>query len=158
MTTVACNLREVASDSLVGFEGVGQDSFRGEKLYIANGCIYGVAGENCDGYIHAIEWFRNGADSTSRPQPPKKADWILMELSASGISTYNTLLERDPCYEPLMAIGSGRKVAMYCMKYLKMSPAQAVREACRVDTWSKPPVFIATLREQVVRRYTKRSK
>lgn len=158
MTTVACNLKEIAADSHVTLEGVGQDSFKGEKLYVANGGIYGVSGEHCDGYIHAIEWLRNGAHPTNRPEPPKKSDWVLIELSEFGIATYNTLLERDPCYEPFMAIGSGRKVAMYCMKYLKLSPADAVREACRVDAWSKPPIFVADLKDLDVRRYKKKSK
>lgn len=157
MTTIASNLKEIAADSRVTLEGVGSDAFQGEKLYIANGNIYGVAGEDCDGSILAIEWLRLGAMPDFRPSAAG-AEWNLIELSPAGLAVYNTHLEREPCYERILAIGSGRKVAMYCMKYLKMSPKEAVREACKVDDWSKPPIYYASLADPVVRRLTEKRK
>lgn len=157
MTTVACNLKEIAADSHVAIEGFGKGSFSGEKLYSVNGSLYGVAGEDCDGAILAIEWLREGASRDFRPSA-SGAEWDLIELSSIGIATYNIHLEREPIHERVMAIGSGCQVALYCMKYLKMSPREAVREACKVDDWSKPPIFYASLADPVVRRLTEKRK
>lgn len=157
MTTIASNLKEIAADSNVHLEGVGSDAFVGEKIFVANGRLYGVAGEDCDGSILAIEWLQSGGAPDFRPAAAG-ADWTLLELSPLGIAVYNTQLERETCHERVLAIGSGRKVAMYCMKYLKMSPREAVREACKVDDWSKPPIFYASLADPVVRRLTEKRK
>ena len=46
----------------------------------------------------------------------------------------------------MLAVGSGRKVALYCMKYRGMSPAEAVAEACKVDHWSEVPIYRASLK------------
>lgn len=149
MTTIACNLREIAADTRVGWEGVGTDAFTGQKLFAAkNGALYGWTGENCTGSIRAMEWLLGDRPAETKPHPPEYEhdwDWKLIELSKDGIAIYNEYLEREVTLEPVLAVGSGRKVALYCMKYLRMSPAEAVREACRVDHSSEIPVYTASL-------------
>jgi hypothetical protein len=149
VTTIAANLREMAGDTRVTWEGIGTDAFAGVKLFPAkNGAIYGVTGGDCTGSIRALEWLQGDRPLELKPHPPEYEhgwDWRIIELSPEGIAVYNVYLERDPTLEPLLAVGSGRKVAMYCMKYLHMSPAEAVREACRVDDHSDSPIYVASL-------------
>lgn len=149
MTTIACNLREIAADTRVTWEGVGTDAFSGVKLFAGkNGSIYGITGNNCAGSMRAIEWLTGDRTPETKPHPPEYEhdwDWKLIELSKDGISIFNEYLERDITTEPLLAVGSGRKVALYCMRYLKMSPAEAVREACKVDHYSASPIYCGSL-------------
>lgn len=158
MTTIACNLSEIAADTRVTWEGVGSDAFTSIKLFAAkNGMVYGVTGEDCTGSLRAIEWLQGDRNPDHRPHPPEYEhtwSWKLIELSKDGIAIYNPYLEREVTAEPMLAVGSGRKVAMYCMRYLKMSPAEAVREACRVDHYSEVPVYRASLAHPKVTRWT----
>ena len=157
MTTIACNLKEIAGDTRVTWEGIGTDAFSGIKIFPAkNGAIYGVTGENCAGSIRAIEWLQGDRLPEYKPQPPEYEhdwSWRLIELSADGIALYNEYLERERTFDPILAVGSGRKVAIYCMRYLHMTPAEAVHEACKVDHWSQAPVFTASLAEPEVVRW-----
>ncbi len=156
MTTIACNLTEIAADSRVTWEGVGRDQFSAVKLFPTKNAIYGVTGENCTGSLIAIDWLQSGAPKDFKPLPPEYDndwDWKLIELSKNGIAIYNTFLEREVCLDNVLAVGSGRKVALYCMKYLGMSPAEAVREACKVDCWSDIPIYHATVKSRVVARW-----
>lgn len=157
MTTIACNLHEIAADTRVTWEGAGTDAFSAVKLHVGkNGAVYGMTGENCNGAIRAIEWLTGDRNPELKPLPPEYEhdwDWKLIELSKDGISVYNELLERERTIEPVFAVGSGRKVALYCMKYLRMTPAQAVREACKVDHFSEVPVFTASLQHPRVVRW-----
>lgn len=148
MTTIACNLKEIAADTRVTWEGIGSDAFAGIKLFAAkNGAIYGVTGANCTGSIRAVEWLQGDRANENKPHTPEPNDWNwrLIELSKDGIAIYNEYLEKDSTLEGYLAVGSGRKVAMYCMKYLRMSPAEAVREACKIDDFSEGPIYTATL-------------
>ncbi len=134
-------------------EGVGSDVYSAIKLFATETAIYGIHGENCEGQIRAIEWLQQGSHPENRPEPTKAADWHIIELSPSGIVIYNTWLERDFLLNKFIAIGSGRKVAMYCMKVLGMSPAEAVREACKADDWSDAPIYVADLKDLVPKRW-----
>lgn len=162
MTTIACNLHEIAADTRCTEEGVGVDVYSTVKLYSAkSGAIYGLTGENCDGSLRAIEWLQGDRLTETKPHPPEYEhdwSWRLIELSAGGIAVYNTYLERDPTLEPFLAVGSGRKVAMYCMKVLRMSPAEAVREACKMDHWSEVPIYTASLKDPRVVRWVPKKK
>ena len=151
MTTIASNLREMAGDTRVVLEGIGTDSYASVKIFVAKNAIYGIHGENVAGQIHAIDWLQQGSLAENRPEPPKAADWHIMELSPAGLAVYNTWLERDVLLNKYIAIGSGRKVAMYCMKILGMSPAEAVREACRVDDFTDMPIYTVSLTDLAIK-------
>lgn len=148
MTTIACNLKEMAADTQVTWEGVGGDAYSGIKLASGNGAVFGITGGNCDGSITALDWLISGGSKESKPLPPDYDhdwDWKIIELSPKGIAIYNERLEKEENLEPLLAVGSGRKVALYCMKYLHMSPAEAVAEACKIDHWSNIPIYVINL-------------
>lgn len=158
MTTIACNLKEMAADTRVVWEGIGSDAYSGIKLYPSKrGGVLGVTGGNCTGALRAVEWLQQETPSLEhRPQPPTGDhgwDWKIIELTPQGIAVYNEILEREPIMDDVMAVGSGRKVALYCMKYLGMSPAQAVYEASKVDEWSDAPVFSVSLSDPKVVRW-----
>ena len=143
----------MAGDTKVSQEGVGSDVYSSVKIFTTDTSICGIHGENCEGQIRAIEWLQQGSHPENRPEPTKAADWHIIELSPSGIAIYNTWLERDLLLNKFIAIGSGRKVAMYCMKILGMSPAEAVREACKADDWSDVPIYVADLKDLAPRRW-----
>lgn len=155
MTTIACNLKEIAGDTRVTWEGVGTGAFAGIKLFPAtNGAIYGVSGSDCTGSIRALEWLQGDRHPELMPLPPEYEhgwDWKLIELSKDGIAIYNPYLERDMTIEPVLAIGSGAQVAMWCMKYAGMSPAEAVHAACQADDYTDVPIYTASLADPVVR-------
>jgi len=135
----------MAGDTRVGWGEVNDDTYQAVKLFMSKqvGAIYGMSGENCTGAIRAIEWLQSDRNLEARPHPPEYEhdwDWKLLELSRGGIAVYNEYLEREPIIGSCAAIGSGAKVALYCMRYLNMSPAEAVREACKVDHHSELPV------------------
>lgn len=147
MTTIACNRKEIAGDSLVSLDGVGSDEFLSKKLYRIGKSIFGETGENCNDVGIAIEWLRSGRKPRNRPRiAGGGADFLLLELSPEGIFVWNTSLTRDPLLEMFAAVGSGRKVALYCMKHLGMTPEKAVQEAAKVDRYTKSPVYVERLR------------
>jgi len=162
VTTIATDGKEIAADTRVTWEGIGSDTFAGVKIYPAkSGALYGVSGENCTGSIQAIEWLQGDRAYETKPSPPEYDhdwSWMLIELSRDGIALYNTYLEREVTLEPMLAVGSGRKVAMYCMKYLRMTPAEAVAEACKVDHFSATPIYVASLTAPKVCRWVPRPK
>ena len=158
MTTIACNRHEMAADTRVTWEGVGTDVYTARKLYVGRNAIYGVTGDDCSGAIRAIEWLKGDRNPEQKPLPPEYEhswDWKIIELSADGIAIYNELLEREVTDEDVLAVGSGRKVALYCMKHAspRLSPAEAVRAACLVDHYSSVPIYRARLDALKVERW-----
>jgi len=152
MTTIACNLKEMAGDSRGGYEGVGTDFVKVMKLFTANGSIYGMQGEDCAGQIHAVDWIMKGAIPENKPMI-FQANWHFLELSPKGIFLWNNVHEREPLLHNVMAVGSGRKVALYGMIYLGMSPAEAVLAASKVDVNTGPPIFVASLKDLQIKQW-----
>ncbi len=155
MTTIALNLKEMAADTRCTWEGVGTDVYQAVKIFAGPKALYAITGENCDGSAICVEWLQSGTGPQGRPDRPEDCewDWKVVELSVGGIAIYNTYFEREVTTEPYLAFGSGRKVAYYCMKYLGMAPAEAVREACKVDHWSEVPVYSAKLADLAIQRW-----
>lgn len=145
MTTIACNLQEMSADSLVSDEYVGTGEYASRKLHRIGDSIFGESGENCEEIGLAIEWFKRGQIPDERPEFTEDADFIILELSRKGIFVWNKFLVPTFIDERFMAIGSGRKVALYCMKHLKMPPEQAVLESSKVDRYTKPPIHTEKL-------------
>lgn len=148
MTTIACNRRLMAADSCVTVDGVGTDRYLGVKLHAIGRSIFGETGDNCNETGLALEWIRAGRKVKSRPKLSEHADFLLLELNPEGIFLWSPRLTSEPIIEENMAVGSGRKVALYCMRVLKMTPAQAVFEASKMDEWTKPPVIELKLKRR----------
>lgn len=148
MTTIACNRRVIAADSCLTHQdiGIGTGQFPTQKLHRIGRSIFGERGEDMAGIALALDWLRKGAKYSKRPEIPDDADWYLLELAPEGIYLWDTTLTRDPVKEPNFAIGSGAKAALYCMRFLKMSPLRAVEEASRVDAFTRAPFVVETLR------------
>jgi hypothetical protein len=148
VTTIACNLKEMAGDSCITFEdiGIGTGQAPTKKLHRIGKSIFGERGENMAGVHIMLDWIRGGAKLKRRPDSiPKGADFYLLELSPKGIFLWTSDFERDVINEPNFAIGSGAKVALYCMRYLNMGPRKAVEEAARVDAYTKGPFALERL-------------
>lgn len=148
MTTIACNRKEMAADSLFTFDDAGVGAFPTRKLYRIADSIFGEAGED-NSSSRMIRWLVNGRREDERPHFDKneKNACILIELSPEGIHVWDHELFPYPVREDTFAIGSGRKVALYCMRVLNMSPEQAVKEACKVDHGTREPIDVERLPE-----------
>jgi ATP-dependent protease HslVU (ClpYQ) peptidase subunit len=148
MTTIACNRREIAADSCVthGDIGIGAGQYRTPKLHRIGRSIFGERGESMAGVSQALWWLRKGAKRHDMPKLPKDADFYLLELAPQGIFLWDSYLDRELIDEPNFTIGSGGKVALYCMRELKMTPAQAVAEAAKVDAYTRAPIITMKLK------------
>ena len=144
MTTIACNLREIAADSCVTYDdlGIGTGQYSSRKLHRIGSSVYGERGESTAEVPILLDWIRRGCRPKTRPTLSKAADFFLLELSPDGIFLWTHHCAREPVDEPNFAIGSGGKVALYCMRYLKMSPSEAVVEAAKVDIFTKGPFMV----------------
>lgn len=152
MTTIACNLEMIVGDSLVSHDDIGTGAYLGMKLHRIGNSIFGEAGEDCSGIGIALDWLRMGKHRADPPYPIEDSDWNLLELAADGIFVWDTWLRREPVYEPNMAIGSGRKVALYCMRVLKYDPLKAVAEAAKVDHHTRAPFHVERLSKKPRRK------
>lgn len=148
MTTIACNLKEMAADSCITLDdiglGTGQESVK--KLHRIGKSIFGERGDNVAGVPVMLEWISKGAKWKKPPELPKGADFSLLELSPKGIFLWGSDMTCEHLIADNYAIGSGGKVALYCMRVLKMSPAQAVAEAIKVDAYSRAPIHTERLK------------
>ena len=148
MTTIACNLKEMAGDSCVTYDdiGVGTGQYSSKKVHRIGKSIFGERGESTAEVPILLEWIRGGCKPKRRPTLTKSADFFLLELSPSGIFLWTHHLAREPVLEQNFALGSGAKAALYCMRYLGMSPRKAVEEAAKVDAYTKAPFVVERLR------------
>lgn len=105
--------------------------------------LYGVAGGDCTGAEFVLNWIESGASWKDRPSKKEyRGDYFILRLSPSGIA----IASDGPTFESIeadfYAVGSGRKVARYCIEKLKMGLLEAVMDACEADRpWSSPPLF-----------------
>jgi len=136
MTTVACNLHLMAADSKVGTDEP-EISFQTEKLFRIGDSIFGICGDgNCWRFI---SWAKSGFLKDDRPlffpdDSLTKGDFEVLELAPDGIFVWDETLFRIPIIGVShYAVGTGSKVAVYCMKFLGLSPDAAVKEASKVD-------------------------
>lgn len=148
MTTIACTRKVMAADSCFTFDdiGIGTGQASSKKLHRIGKSIFGERGEDCTGVSFALDWIRRGCKWRDRPTMPKGASFNLLELNPNGIFLWSQALDRDLITEPNFAVGSGAKVALYCMRHLGMSPLKAVAEAAKVDAFTKGPFFSESLK------------
>jgi hypothetical protein len=149
MTTIAVSLTEMAADSCFSYEGAGTDVFPTKKLYRIGDSIFGEAGDG-PGAARMIQWLQRGQKYKEQPKYERTLGndehaFCLVELCKEGIFLWDYACMRYPVRQEVFAIGSGRKVAMYCMRYEKKSPEQAVKAACLVDDGTREPVDVMRL-------------
>lgn len=136
MTTIACNLREMAADTLVVNSG---PMYHADKIFRIGLSLVGTAG---DGYMSLafIEWFKSTKRSMHTLQkmiPIEHRDDILMiELRPGGIHLWNGWGVAERIHNEFYAIGSGSMVAIAELKRGE-SPAKAVMAASDWDENTK---------------------
>ncbi len=135
----------MAADSCFTFDDAGTGAFTTKKLYRIDDSIFGEAGGGSSSRI--IRWLIDGRRPDERPSFDKeeKGEAIVIELNREGIFIWDHELFAYPVLENSFAIGSGRKVALYCMRVQRMSAEEAVKEACKVDDGSREPVHVEKL-------------
>ena len=145
MTTIACDRTTMAADSLVTCSG--SRNCQTAKIWRHHRSIFGACGD-CPAIAKFRRWVEAGMPQTEVPTFDDDADLGVLELRPDGIYIWDVGLfpDRLEDAEQNYATGSiGAGVALYAMRVLNMSPADAMREACRVDTESGAPVRYLTL-------------
>jgi hypothetical protein len=132
VTCIACNLREMAADSLVQIEGNGH-YFACKMIRLEDGSIAGGAGKG-NGAELLMDWLAQGGLRGNEPEF-KDPDFFVLQLKRDGIYLYADSCIPEKLKDKNFAIGSGSDYAKLAMRHpkLKMSPAGAVREAIKHD-------------------------
>lgn len=131
MTTVACDGKSMASDTLVDDGGT---RARCTKIYKVNGDLIGFAGALGSG-LAFIDWYKTRTES-----PPTLSDTNIIILKASGkIELWDESEYPMTFSNKFYAIGSGADAALAAMHCGK-SPTEAVKIACKVDMSTGLPV------------------
>lgn len=140
----------MAGDSCVTYDdiGIGTGQYTARKIHRIGNSIFGERGESTAETPILLEWIRGGCKPAKRPMLSDHADFFLLELAPEGIFLWTHHVAREQLLEPNFAIGSGGKVALYCMRYLGMTPGKAVEEAAKVDAYTKGPVVVERLRKK----------
>lgn len=145
MTTIACNLKVIAADSKCTW-GDTDVGFSCMKLFKVGESIYGTRGDNHSNLF--VEWAKAGFKRGRKPSiVGKDPDFTILELSPSGISIWDEFFVRIELKDKNFAVGSGAKIALYCMRHHNMSPEDAVKEAAKVDEYTKLPVDVWRLHD-----------
>lgn len=140
MTVIACNLKQMAGDSLVT---AGSDHWYTSKLYrIDDGSVAGVAG--CGGE-DVVEWIKRGCVKGDEPKLAD-SDFYVMHLKRDGIYLYCNSLVPDKLKAKNHAIGCGAKVALFAMRKLKKLPRDACLAAIEVDHFCGGDVDVMALK------------
>lgn len=139
MTTVASNLKRMASDSMVSSDD-GVD-IRIEKLtVVGSGAIVGIAGtlENSSKFLEYIE------AKGKKKRPTMTNDFEALVLTEMGLFFYDRSCRARPVTEGFCAIGSGTQAAMAKLRE-GSGPLAAVRHAARADKSTAPPFRVLSL-------------
>lgn len=130
MTVIACNLSEMAADSLC-HEDDTSHYFAEKMMRLADGSIIGGAGNHPE---KIMEWISRGSPDNDRPEFKEKTDdFSILHLKRDGIWVYINSIVPWRLKEKNYAVGCGADVALYCMRILKMSPAEAAKEATKIN-------------------------
>ena len=142
MTTIVTNREMMICDSNVVMDSLGV--YPTNKFKRIGDSLYGVCGGDCSGAEFILNWLDNGGSWKDRPSKKEyRGDYFILRLAPNGIAIASS---ESPSFEAIeadfYAIGSGRKVARYCVERLGMSLPEAVLEACEFDRpWSSPPLY-----------------
>jgi len=142
MTVIACNLKEMAADSLCHEDD--SSSYMADKLLrCEDGSIVGGAGNHPE---TVMDWIRRGKPANDRPAfDPEKDNFSILHLRPDGIWLYNNSLVGFRLKERNYAIGCGADVALYAMRRQKVSPKQACEEAISTNMFCGGDVDVMVL-------------
>lgn len=129
MTTIACNHKVMAGDSLCDDGGM---RAKAVKIFDIDGDFLGIAGSLAQG-LKFVSWYKS-----REGEPPCCDETTILVLSKGKIFTW----ENGGCIpvaEKFYSIGSGAHAAMAAMICGK-APDEAVKVACKVDIGSGLPI------------------
>lgn len=102
------------------------------KIHRIRDCLVGMAGDVAL-TTKFLAWFRKECPSDELPiNNEENKSFCAIVLTPKGLYYYADCCEPDKLKESTYAIGTGAQAAMVAM-HLGKTPAQAVREAMRVD-------------------------
>lgn len=137
MTTIAINKTSIAADSQFTHQNL---ITKGDKLFRVGDDIIGFAGA-VEAGIAFVDWKKGGEKPVELDE-----DFEAFVLSKDGrITWYGSKMVPIPVKEKFTAIGSGSHLAIGAM-YAGLSPEEAVKIACKVDTGSCLPVKVFKLK------------
>lgn len=144
MTTIAASVVGMAADTQL----TGEYKFRVQKIFaLPDGGIAGGAGDWVRAYA-GLQWLLGGEVG----DPPKIKGASLLILRPDG-SLW--IADNDwpafPLLDKTAAIGCGAQAAMVAMASGK-SPAEAVKEVCKLDAYTGDPVQYLTLEPKAKRK------
>lgn len=125
MTTIVCNMEEMAVDSLCTDSAT---KCSVTKMFRVGETLVGVAGVYAD-CKHFINWLTEGGDPDETPDMEGVAALV---LTKKGIYLYDSHPTPFKVDGKFAAIGSGSQAALAAM-YYGASPRDAVKMAAKVD-------------------------
>lgn len=146
MTTIAANLKCMASDSRVTVEHKGID-YPAVKILKKGNSLIGAAGHggDCTRFIHWAAGKFSDKEPKWAEEEGQEDSVIGLILNRDGIFLWT---QGDPEPEKIeaeyYAVGSGGTAARVALK-LGKTPAEAVALACEVDMYSGLPVQVLEL-------------
>lgn len=142
MTCIACNLKEMAADSLC-HEDDGSHYHAHKMMRLMDGSIIGGSGNHPE---KIMEWILRGKPDSDRPAfDDVKDDFSILHLKPDGIWLYNNSLNGFRLKEKNYAIGCGADIALYCMRILKLEPEKAVEESTKINMFCGGDVDVMRL-------------
>lgn len=143
MTVIACNLDEMAADTLC-HEDDSSHYHAFKMLRLPDGSIIGGAGSHPE---KIMDWILRGRPDNDRPEFKEKTDdFSILHLRHDGIYLYVNSLVPHRLKEKNYAVGCGADVALYCMRKQKMSPAEAAKEATEINLFCGGSIEVMRLK------------
>ena len=147
MTTIACNLEELAGDRLIEW-GDGP-RFPTDKIGRIRDSLYGYAGHP-ENALKFLEWRKTPKKALpvfNSDDGEEESRFDVLELNDTGIWLWNHHCVPVKVSQAYYAIGSGSLLAVYHMRNGK-SPKRAIELAIQVDKSSGGPVQVLKLHEK----------
>lgn len=146
MTTIACDGRTIACDSLrvAGTERVDTCT---KKIKRVGGRAFGFTGDFAC-FDPAVEWFLAGHEPDKAPKASRDGSWRLVVCESERLLCY---IDSLPYAEPFpypTAFGSGANFAMSAMR-LGKTAAEAVEFASTMDVYTGGDIQVIDLAEAV---------
>lgn len=143
ITTIACNRKEMAADSLGTVENSGF-TYTTEKIFRIGKTLIGIAGFP-SGAKRFLKWFEEGRDTDNVPEFDENVEYfVALVLEDEGIYRYESCCFPLRVLDDFAASGQGALGALTAMR-LGKSPEEAVELMCELNGPTGPPVVVETL-------------
>lgn len=149
MTTVVADVKRgiIVADTRVTTYG-DMTQYAAEKLYRADGSIFGEAGDVENG-LKFRRWILDGQPKRGKPSFAHGTDskFSVLEIDKHGLWLWDYTVVRQRMMEEIFAIGSGHEIALYAIRVLGKTAEEAIEEAAKIDIHTALPIQTIHLRE-----------